>query len=374
VRACPCAGVLCAHKNNHIKVEAHTQNWAAESRVRKIGQHDTSTKLGGSITPRKIGLQELITNTRKNSCIIRKFDGSITPIEKHVCVGVFVRAYACAGVLGAHKNQHRNVQAHTQNWAAASRLGKNGRQHHTSRKLGGSITPRKHSAARINYKHSQKQWHHSENWAAACPQKSVRVWACLCVRMRVWACWAHTKTNTERFRRTQKPTQKGSGAHTKLGGSITPRTTWAAASHFEKIGRQHYIHRKVCVCGRVGACVCVCGRIGRTQKPTQQGPGAHKKLGRRITPRENWAAALHVEKIGRQHHAKKNWAARINYKHSQKQMYLSENWAVALRAQKSVRVWACLCVRVRERAYWAHTKTNTERFRRAHKIGRQHHA
>jgi len=160
VRACPCAGVLGAHKNHHIKVQAHTQNLAAESRVGKIGrQHDTSRKLGGSITSRKIGRQELITNTRKNSCIIQKIE-------------------------------------------------------------------------------------------------------------------------------------------------------W-----------QHYAHRKACVCGRVWACVCVCGRIGRT--PTQKGSGAHTKLGGSITPRKKWAAASHFEKIGRQHHAKKNWATTINYKHSPKQSHHS---------------------------------------------------
>jgi len=140
----------------------------------------------------------------------------------------------------------------------------------------------------------------------------VRVCACLCVRMRVQACWAHTKTNTERFRRTQKPTQKGSRAHTKLSGSITPRKEWAAASHFEKIGRQP--------------------------------------------------------------HAKKNWATIINYKHSPKQSCHSENFAAGLHPQKSVRVWACLCVRVRVRAYWAHTKTNTARPRRTQNSRPRNHA
>jgi len=197
-------------------VQAHTQNWSAESRLGKIGrQHRTSRKLGGSITPRKIGRQELITNTRKNSCIIQKI-GRQHYAHRNVCVcKVFVRVCAYAGVLGAHKNQHRKVQAHTQHWAAASRLGKNGRQHRTSRKLGGSITPRKIGRQELI-------------------------------------------TNTRK------------------NSCIT-----------QKIGRQHYAHRKVCVCVRVWASVCARGRIGHTQKPTQKGSGAHTKFGRRITGREN---------------------------------------------------------------------------------------
>jgi len=220
--------------------------------------------LGGSIERREnweaasrqeiLGGKNLFQTLAQTGVSFRILGGSVTPTEKCACVGVFVRACACAGVMGAHKNQHRKVQANTQNWAAESRLGKIERQHRTSRKLGGSIIPRKIGRQELI-------------------------------------------TNTRK------------------NGCI-----------IQKIGRQHYAHRKVCVCGRVCACVSVCvwGRMGRTQKSTQKGSGAHTTLGGSITPGENWAAASQVEKIGRQQHAKKNWAATINYKHSQKQLYHSE--------------------------------------------------
>jgi len=150
-------------------------------------------------------------------------------------VGVFVRACACAGVLGAHKNQHRKVEAHTQNCASASRLGKIGRQHRKSRKLGGRITPRKIGRQELitNTRKTsciiQKigRRHYAHRKLCECGR------VCACVSVCVY--WAYTKTSTESVRRTHKIGRQHH-AQGKLGGSIARRENWAAASRQEKLG------------------------------------------------------------------------------------------------------------------------------------------
>jgi len=131
----------------------------------------------------------------------------------------------------------------------------------------------------------------------ACVCLRVRVCAYVCVRARV--CAYVCSCVTQRFKRTQKQdrkvqartqNKKVSGARTKKDINVQRHTRtrengWGATptnpERFRcthKIGRQH---------------------------------NALEKLGGSITLRENWAAASRQQKIARQHRAQGNWAQQL---------------------------------------------------------------